>query len=57
MLYREIICVCSDENARYRHALCGQNVEFFLTLNPVVRIVTTVFEGIKNSGYFVYHLL
>ena len=39
LLYREIIAVCSEINAKHIHALCGQNVEF-VCVKLVVRNVS-----------------
>jgi len=40
MLYREIIAVCSEIQAKHINRLCGQNVEL-LKVKLVVNIVTT----------------
>jgi len=40
MLYREIIVVCSQIDAKHINTVCGQNVEL-LNVKLVVRIVTT----------------
>ena len=41
MLYREIIAVCSQIQAKHINTLCGQNVEF-VNVKRAVHIVTTV---------------
>ena len=41
MLYSEIIAVCSQIHIKHINTLCGQNVDFFLTLQLLVHIVTT----------------
>jgi hypothetical protein len=46
MLYREIIAVCSQIHTKRINTLCGQNIEFFLLLNLLVRIITT---GLPHS--------
>ena len=35
MLYREIIAVCSEIHTKHINTLCGQNVEFFLTVKNI----------------------
>jgi len=39
MLYREIIAVCSEIQAKHINTLCGQNVDL-LNVKLVVHIVT-----------------
>jgi len=46
MLYREIIAVCSQIQAKHINTQCWQNVEM-LNVNLAVHIVTTGLQSVK----------
>jgi hypothetical protein len=47
MQYSEIIAICSQIHTKHINTLCGQNVEFLVLLNLMVRIVTTGLQRVK----------
>ena len=47
MLYREIIAVCSEIHTKHINIVCGQNVEFVLSLDLVVYKVTTDLQTVN----------
>ena len=47
LLYREISAAFSEIHTKHTNTVCGQNLEFFLTLNLVVHTVTTGLQGVN----------
>jgi len=49
MLYKEVISVCSEIHTKYINTVCGQNVEFCLTLYLVMHDLIT---GLRAANIF-----
>ena len=53
MLYREIIAVCSQIHTKHTNTLCGQNVELYTKIQPVLRSKHSV-SVIQTSQLMLY---